>query len=267
MQHPASEFRTTLEGHLMAWNLPTDLAAEIENGSTSVTYGKGATIFSRGAPADLIFWLRKGFVKLYLPHANGGRTLIAVARPGEPLGIVADVDAKSRSHQIFEAQALTKCSVGLFSREHMTSLLRKLDPEKEIQLLGNVNATWSAMFERYAGFIGLSFRERLEIVFKDLGARFGIDDKRGSLIILELTHDNLAEMIGSSRPMVSTLIGDMVREGLLARSEQHRFILLNQAERRSKLASSSEVRRSGKTSQNLQTFRARAAAQVSIQAG
>ena len=33
--------------------------------------------------------------------------------------------------------------------------------------------------------------------------------------------------------MVSTLVGDMVREGLLAR-EQHRFILLNQAERRSK---------------------------------
>jgi len=265
MQHPASEFRTTLEGHLMAWNLPTDLAAEIENGSTSVTYGKGATIFSRGAPADLIFWLRKGFVKLYLPHANGGRTLIAVARPGEPLGIVADVEAKSRSHQIFEAQACTKCSVGLFSREHMTTLLRKLDPEKESQLLGKVNATWSAMFERYAGFIGLSFRERLKIVFKDLGARFGIDDKRGSLIILELTHDNLAEMIGSARPMVSTLVGDMVREGLLAR-EQHRFILLNQAERRSKSASSSEVRRSGKTSQNLKVVRARVAAEVSIPA-
>src|SRR5205814_1356795 len=85
--------------------LASESAAEIENGSTSVTFGKGATIFSRGAPADLIFWLRKGFVKLYLPHANGGRTLIAFARPGEPLGIVADVDAKSRNHQIFEAQA------------------------------------------------------------------------------------------------------------------------------------------------------------------
>ena len=250
----------------MAWNLPTEFAAEIENGSTSVTFGKGATIFSRGAPADLIFWLRKGFVKLYLPHANGGRTLIAFARPGEPLGIVADVDAKSRNHQIFEAQALTKCSVGLFSREHMTSLLRKLEPEKVIQLFGNINATWSAMFERYAGFIGLSHRERLEIVFKDLGARFGIDEKRGNLITLELSHENLAEMIGSSRPMVSKLIGDMVSEGLLTRSEQHQFILSSQAEQQSKLASSSEVRRSGKA---VKAFRsaARMTAQLSIPAG
>jgi hypothetical protein len=40
----------------------------------------------------------------------------------------------------------------------------------------------SALFERYAGFIGLSFRERLEMVFKDLGTRFGVEDRRGTLM-------------------------------------------------------------------------------------
>ena len=106
--------------------------------------------------------------------------MIAVARPGEPLGTVANVDADGRSHQIFEAQALTKCSLGLFTRGHMTSLLRKLDHERVVQLVCHLNATWSALFERYAGFIGLSFRERLELVFKDLGDRFGIEDRRGT---------------------------------------------------------------------------------------
>ena len=158
--------------------------------------------------------------------------------------MVANVDADGRSSQIFEAQALTKCSLGLFSREQMTSLLRKLDHETVIQLLGKLNATWSALFERYAGFIGLSFRERLEMVFKDLGDRFGVEDRRGTLVILELSQENLAEMIGSSRPMVSKVVGDMVDEGLLARNEQQRFILLRQTERQSKLASSSEVTRS-----------------------
>jgi CRP/FNR family transcriptional regulator, cyclic AMP receptor protein len=244
MQHPLSEFRTVLEEKLTGWNLPAELADEIEGHSTAVTFEKGAIVFLHGAPANLVFWLRKGFVKLYLPHANGNRTLIAVARPGEPLGIVANVDADGRSSQIFEAQALTKCSLGLFSREHMTSLLRKLDHETVIQLLGKLNATWSALFERYAGFIGLSFRERLEIVFKDLGDRFGVEDRRGTLVILELSQEHLAEMIGSSRPMVSKVVGDMVDEGLLARSEQQRFILLHQTERQSKLASSSEVTRS-----------------------
>lgn len=246
MQHPLSEFRTVLEEKLTTWNLPAELAAEIEERSISVTFEKGAIVFLHGAPADLVFWLRKGFVKLYLPHANGKRTLIAVARPGEPLGMVANVDADGRSHQIFEAQTLTKCSLGLLNREHMTSLLRKLDHERVIQLLGNLNATWSALFERYAGFIGLSFRERLEAVFKDLGARFGVEDRRGTFIILELSHDALAEMIGSSRPMVSKLLGDMIEEGVLAHGEQRHFILPSQAERQSKLAPSSEVTRSAK---------------------
>jgi hypothetical protein len=53
-------------------------------------------------------------------------------------------------------------------------------------------------------------------------------------------------MIGSSRPMVSKLLVDMVEEGLLARTEQRQFILLRQDERQSKLESSLEVRPSGK---------------------
>jgi CRP-like cAMP-binding protein len=115
MEHPPSEFRAVLEERLTAWNLPAELAVEIEERLTPVTFEKGTIVFLHGMTADLVFWLRQGFVKLYLPHANGNRTLIAVARPGEPLGVVANVDAEGRSRQIFEAQALTKCSLGLFS--------------------------------------------------------------------------------------------------------------------------------------------------------
>jgi CRP/FNR family cyclic AMP-dependent transcriptional regulator len=266
MQHSPSEFRSRLEQQLTAWNLPTELAAEIEENSIPATFEKGAIVFLRGSPANLVFWLRKGFVKLYLPHADGNRTLVTIARPGDPLGMVAKVDADGRRHQIFEAQALTKCSLGLFSREHMTSLLHKLDRERVIQLLGDLNATWSVLFERCARFVGLPFRERLEMVFEDLGARFGVDDKRGTLIILELSQEDLAEMIGSSRPMVSKLVGDMIEEGLLARTEQRQFILLSQAERQSKLASSLEPTQSGKAVRASKSP-ARKAVRLSIPAG
>jgi hypothetical protein len=83
------------------------------------------------------------------------------------------------------------------------------------------------MFERYITFIGSSFRVRLEMVLNRLGSRVGIEDKRGILLMPELGHEDLAEMIGSSRPMVSKLIGDMTREGLLTRGEKRHFILRN----------------------------------------
>lgn len=224
-QHPLIEFRGRLEDQLAAWALPRELAGEIESHCTPVTYEKGAVIFLRGTPADLVFWLFKGFIKLYLPQPNGDRTLIALSRPGEPLGTVDSIDANGRRQQIFEAQALTRCSVGLLSREQLLKILRGLDPEVMLQLLMNLNTTWSSMFERCASFIGLPFRERLEIVLKHLAARFGIQDKRGILIVPELSQEDLAEMIGSSRPMVSKLVADMTQEGLLVRGEGHHFIL------------------------------------------
>ena len=66
------------------------------------------------------------------------------------------------------------------------------------------------------------------MVLNRLGARVGIEDKRGTLLMPQLGHEDLAEMIGSSRPMVSKLISDMTREGLLTRGENRHFILRTQ---------------------------------------
>ena len=224
MQQQPSEFRSRLTEMLDSHGLCADLAAEIEDHLTPVTYEKGAVIFLRGSQTDLLFWLLKGFVKLYLPHDDGSRILVDLARPGDFLAFVNDEDSKGR-RQILEAQALTKCSVGLFTREHLMHLLNKLDQKTAIRLLERLNTAWSTMFERYIAFIGSSFRVRFEIVLNRLGARVGIEDKRGTLLVPELGLEDLAEMIGSSRPMVSKLIAQMTQEGLLARGENRHFIL------------------------------------------
>jgi CRP/FNR family transcriptional regulator, cyclic AMP receptor protein len=224
MQSQGSEFRARLEEMLESCGLPADVAAEIEDRLMPVTYEKGAVIFLRGAPCDLVFWLLKGFVKLYLPHEDGNRTLVDLARPGDFLGFVNDRDSKGRRH-LLEAHALTKCSVGLFTRDQIALILGKLDRTGTIHLLEQLNVAWSTTFERYVCFLGSPFRIRLEMVLNGLGTRFGIDDKRGTLLVPELSHEDLAEMIGSSRPMVSKLIGDMIQEGLLARGEKRHFIL------------------------------------------
>jgi CRP-like cAMP-binding protein len=224
MQSQGSEFRIRLEEILGSCGLPAEVAAEIEDRLIPVTYEKGAVIFLRGAPCDLLFWLLKGFVKLYLPHEDGTRTLVDLARPGDFLGFVNDRDSKGRRH-LLEAHALTKCSVGLFTRDQIGLVLSKLDRPGTIHLLEQLNVNWSTTFERYVCFLGSPFRTRLEMVLKRLGTRFGIDDERGTLLAPELSHEDLAEMIGSSRPMVSKLIGDMIGEGLLAHGERRHFIL------------------------------------------
>src|SRR5258708_2807883 len=148
MQTQGSECRARLEDMLDSCGVRAEIAAEIEDRMIPVTYEKGAIIFVRGAPCDLVFWLLKGFVKLYLPHEDGNRTLVDLARPGDFLGFVNDRDSKGRRH-LLEAHALTKCSVGLFARDQIALILNKLDRAGTIHLLEQLNVAWSMMFERY----------------------------------------------------------------------------------------------------------------------
>jgi len=66
-------------------------------------------------------------------------------------------------------------------------------------------------------------------VLKDLANRFGVEDSRGTLLITDLLHAKLAEMIGSSRPMITRLINEMVDQGVLARRGKQ-YVLLNRPE-------------------------------------
>lgn len=239
MQDELTEFRVRLHETLESLGFPLELASNIEGRLICVTYQKGAIIFTRGSPADLLFLLLKGFVKLYLLH-DRGRTLVDLKRPGELLNFATEADSKGR-RQLFEAHALTKCSIGLLAINHLQQVLSPIDQRTTVSLLENLNTAWSRMFERLVTFAAYPFQKRLQVVIENLAARFGVNEKRGILLVPELSHEDLAEMIGSSRPMVSKLIGEMLRNGILVRGQGRRLILRVPAQR-SSLASSEQPR-------------------------
>jgi hypothetical protein len=88
-----------------------------------------------------------------------------------------------------------------------------------------LNSYWSTVSYRYALFLGMSLRKRLQIVLDELGARFGVKDARGLLLTSELSQQEISEMIGGSRPMVSKLLAEMIERGTLAQVGR-RYVLL-----------------------------------------
>jgi CRP/FNR family cyclic AMP-dependent transcriptional regulator len=219
------EAQHRLHTHLAQF-LPQELADELIRHHTSVTYAKDSIIFLQGSPADLMFWIMSGLVKLYCPMPDGDRTLVRLCGPGDVLGYADFIDPDQRHLQAFEAQALTKCSIALFTREHAVRMLEKLDQETLLRLIVKLNTAWSSVAFWFAEVLGYSFRERLCATLQDLATRFGVEDKRGILLPMKLSHADLAEMINGSRPMVTKLISDMVGEGLLDRDGRH-YIVLN----------------------------------------
>jgi len=202
--------------------LPAPLIDEFLNHHIRLSYPKDALIFAQGAPADVLFYVLNGLVKVYCPVGDGDRVLLRLAGPGDFLGNIDYLDSDQHRTQVFEAQAFTRCSLALLTREHLRKSADLLDTRSLVRVLEFLNSAWSSVAHWYAVFLGLSFRERLEAVFRDLATRFGVKDKRGILVLPELSQIDFAEMIQSSRPMVSRLITEMIgRKTLERRGRQY----------------------------------------------
>jgi CRP-like cAMP-binding protein len=219
---PAQE---RLTERLTSLGLSRETVAALLERHTLVRYPKGATLFSKGSPADVVFVVLSGVVKVQSTRTGGETIVVELAGPGDLAGYADFADGCAERSQIFEARALTNCCVALITRHHIVEVLKSLDPESVLRLAETLNSMWSSTAHRYANFLGMSLRKRLETVFGELAGRFGVPDARGVLLTPELAQEELAEMIGSSRPMVSKLLTEMTRQGMLIR-EGKRHILL-----------------------------------------
>jgi len=213
---------------LTRWRIPQEFMAELIEHRASVAFPKGESIFLQGSTADVGYWILSGLVKVYFPLPDGTRVIVRVAGPGDFLGVIDSVGMNGRRTQAFEAEAMSKVSLSIFTRDHVLAMLKTMTPQALVALLEDVNTTWSDVFSWCAKFLGLPFRDRLQWILQHLASRFGVRDSRGILLTPELSHDDLAEMIASSRPMVSRLVAEFIERGELARQGKH-YILINGA--------------------------------------
>ena len=69
--------------------------------------------------------------------------------------------------------------------------------------------------------------ERLCKILRWLGSKFGTEIEIGQLIELHITHQELAEIIGSTRVTVTKIVNQLEKEGFLTRPERNTIVLLN----------------------------------------
>ena len=223
--HHHEEGFTILRTSLSRLNLPLDLVDELIERHIAVVFEKGAMAFCEGNTDGMIACVLSGYVKVYCPVGDGNRTLVRLAGPGEIIGYSDYVDEKGRNARLFEVQVASKCNLALFSRDHVTRLLADLPANSLISILAAMNTFWSENLRFFTTLLNLPFWDRLTIVLSDLAKRAGVRDSQGIILIPEVFHEDLAEMIGCSRPMVSRLIAQMVESGLLARRGKQ-YVLL-----------------------------------------
>lgn len=224
MQNGHTSLITALED--LGW--PANAAAELAHGAHIVPYEKRSTVFTAGEPADLLYVLLTGEVKLHFDAGDGAGLLVSIAHGGQLLGVFAPESgsaAAAKPEQLFTAQALSRCKVAIIPTARVAQALHALPAEKLVRVLDRSREQWMHLCCRLLTFLTMSVRRRLTHTIAEIADSFGVADARGRLITLRLSHEDFAALVGASRPMVSKHLKEMASEGVLSK-QQGRYVLL-----------------------------------------
>ncbi len=169
-------------------------------------------IYMPGDPGDSVFFVNGGRVKISRVTPDGKELTIAYRGPGEVFGELCIVDGRHREEM---AEAMENALVTQVPRERFEKLLQVH--------LGLAYAMTQVMCERRREVE----RKMEDLVFKDVNAKlaellldlcenYGVDDDRGTLVAVKITHQEMANLIGSTRETVSLTLSQFKRNKLIA---------------------------------------------------
>jgi len=196
-------------------NLPRRALEGLDAISSPATYPKGAILFVEGQDPRGVFVICNGRVKLSAGSADGKSLILRIANPGELVGLPGTISGKAYE---VTAEALEPTQANFIPRDLFLQFLRE-HGEVALRVAEILSDIYHATYQevRCLGLSG-SAAERLARFVLDLIAENGKPMGQGDglqRVPLTLTHEEIAQMIGSSRETVTRLFTDFKRRHLL----------------------------------------------------
>jgi CRP-like cAMP-binding protein len=182
------------------------------------------TIYIRGEPAQHLYFVTEGVIKLYKSYGGHKEAIVALLEEGNVFGVP---DLRARGAHRDSAQAVVRSRIAVVDKVALGEHVRR-DPKCALALL-IVYAQWVQRRERTA--VRLAHRDtraRLASVLLELVDRFGEPKEDEVAIEMRLPHLMLAEMTASSRVGVSKEMARFRREGVIKKRGKSQIVLLDQ---------------------------------------
>ena len=192
-------------------NLPQRALESLDAISSSATYPKGAILFVEGQEPRGVFIICNGRVKLSAGSVGGKSLILRMVEPGEVIGLPGTISGlpyglTAEAHEPVQASFIRREDFMHFLREHGEVAVRVAE-----MLCHIYQATFQEV--KYLGLSGSAIQKL---------ARFILDlpDSKGSgngstRAKLTLTHEEIAEMVGSSRETVTRLFASLKKKQLI----------------------------------------------------
>jgi global nitrogen regulator NtcA len=171
------------------------------------TFERGKTIFFPGDPAERVYFLLKGAVKLSRVYESGEEITVALLRENSVFGILSLVIGQ-KSDRFYHSVAFTNVELLSAPIEQVEQSLLN-NPELSMLMLQSLS---SRILQTEMMIETLAHRDmgsRLVSFLLILSRDFGVPTSEGIRIDLKLSHQAIAEAIGSTRVTVTRLLGDL----------------------------------------------------------
>ena len=206
-------------------DLPASALQTFENIKYATAYPQGAVLFVEGQLPRGIFVLCKGSVKLSINSPSGRTMIVKLAEPGEVLGLSATISGKAYE---VTAETIDPCQVNFVKREDFLNFLKE-DVGACFKVAEQLSEKYhNACNEVRALGLSHSASEKLARLLLEWSTKNGESGKSEPRLKLRLTHEEIAQMIGTSRETVTRLFADMKRHQIV-QSKGSTLVIRNSA--------------------------------------
>jgi CRP/FNR family transcriptional regulator, cyclic AMP receptor protein len=196
-------------GYLSDIELFRDLSdrdmAELDRVTTMTSVPRGRVFYRPEEVGEVLFLLKEGRVQLYRISPEGKKLVIATLGQGTLFGEMALLG--QQMHNTF-AEALDDCFIYVMSRADLERLILS-KPSVGLRVLEITGRRLSDAEERLEDMAFKGIPARLASLLLRLAA------ERGSNEIVGLTHQDLAETVGTYRETATQVLNDMKSDGLI----------------------------------------------------
>lgn len=171
-------------------------------------YKRNEVIFLEGDPGDCFYLVLSGEIRIFKLSSDGREKTLALIGAGDFFGEMALIEAKARSAS---AGTLTKARLAVLHRDHFNQLIFE-HPEIALKMIVQLAERLRQANQQIESLAFQDVRERL-IHFL---LQYATETEKGTCVVSrKVTHQEIANLIGSSRESVTRMLGQLQDEGYI----------------------------------------------------
>jgi len=188
--------------------------------SRAVKIGRHANVYNSGDQDELVYFIETGQIKLLMLSSEGKECLLAIYSDGDIFGelCLSGLGARLETATAMKATILKQIPCAQF----FARLTRDSLSEGFVRYLA---ARIADQQQVIANLVTVDSEQRLGQTLLQLARTMGKKDPRSIRIELKITHEELSEMVGTTRPRISLFMQRFHNLGLIETNRDRFFVI------------------------------------------